>query len=226
MVANGKNNKNFMSNSYNMLYIFLIISFPFLQSCNEMKQQGDTPKEFLSHTIMEKGKYASDSAEITRHLRTLLGNHEGFFYSKAYFDFTELIIDSIVYSPDFNKLAVLVITKNPTYRQLIPDKVNDWYYDATCYLGVRKNDTMALYWIGPSFTNSSNKESISSDISESCFKAFVTKDTNDVYSYNLNDNRFWSSSIWNKIEEEKRKKKNFEEDKKSHPENIYEPKRN
>jgi hypothetical protein len=191
-----------------------------------MKQKRDTPKEFLSHAIIDELKYKSDSCEITKLLRVLLRNHEGFFYSKAYFDSTELIIDSVVYSPDLNRFAVLVITKNPTYRQLVPDKLNEWYYDATCYLGVRKNDTMALYWIGPSFTNSSNKESISSDIRESCFRSFVTKDTNDVYSYNLNDNRFWSSSIWKKIEEEKRKKKEFEEEKKLHPENIYEPKRN
>jgi hypothetical protein len=41
---------------------------------------------------------------------------------------------------------------------------------------------------------------------------------------NLNDIRFWTGSEWKKIEEDKIKKKEFEEEKIKHPENVYEPK--
>ncbi len=213
-----------MHKSSIMLQILLIVVFPFLYSCEGMKQKS-TPQEFLNHTVIKQENYTKDSIEVVKQLNTFLNKHEDFFYSKAYFDSTQLIIDSIIYSPDFNKLAVFVITKNPTYRQLMPDKNSEWYYDATCYLGVRQNDTIALSWIGPSFTNSSSKQDISNDIRDACFRTFATKkDTSGAYAYNLNDIRFWSCPIWEKIEEEKIKRKAFEEEKKNHPENIYEPK--
>jgi hypothetical protein len=215
-----------MQNDLRVVQMFLIIAYTLLSSCNGiMQQEKGTPKKFLNHTVIKKENYTKDSLEIEKRLKVLLAKHEDFFYSKAYFDSTEFIIDSIIYSPDFNKLAVFVITKNPIYRQLIPDKNSEWYYDATCYLGIRQYDTIALSWIGPVFTNSSSRQSISNDIRDACFKTFVTKDTTDAYDYNLNDARFWHSSIWKKIKDEKMRKKDFEEEKKNHPENVYEPKK-
>lgn len=209
-----------------MVLILLIIAFPFLYSCDGMKQKKYTPKEFLNHTVIVKKDYAEDSIEVVRQLKDLLLKQEDFFHNKAYFDSTQLIIDSIVYSPDFNKLAVFVIAKNPVYRQLVPDKNYDWYYDATCYLGVRKNDTISLSFIGPSFTNSYNKNELSTIIRDSYFTDFATNDTIGLhaYKYNMNDARFWDCSIWKEIEDKKIKKQAFEEEKKKHPENVYEPK--
>jgi hypothetical protein len=199
--------------------------FKYVYGWMEFRKNTDTPKEYLNHTVIKKENHTKDSIEVLSQLRTLLVRHEDFFYSKAYFDSTELIIDSVLYSPNFNKLAVFVITKNPTSRQLVPDEKHGWYYDATCYLGVRKNDTIALSWIGPVFTNSSNEQNISNDIREACLRTFVTKDTIGAYAYNLNDVRFWDCPIWEKIENEKLKKKEFEEEKRKHPENVYEPKK-
>jgi len=54
---------------------------------------------------------------------------------------------------------------------------------------------------------------------------FFTVRTLIVYSYNLIDKRFWDCPIWEKIEDEKIKKKEFEEEKKRHSENVYEPKK-
>ena len=208
-----------------MLQILLCFIFSLLYSCEDMKQKKYTPKEFLNHTVIKKEDYSKDSITILKQLNVLLLKHEDFFHNKAYFDSTQLIIDSILYSPDFNKLAVFVITKNPTYRQLMPDKDYEWYYDATCYLGVRQKDTISLSWIGPSFTNSYNRDELSSIIRDSYFTDFATKDTAGLhtYKYNLNDVRFWDSSIWKEIEDKKTKKQEFEEEKKKHPENVYEP---
>jgi hypothetical protein len=102
------------------------------------RKNTDTPKEYMNHVKIKAGDYTKDSIALLEQLKILLVKHKDFFYSNAYFDSTILIIDSILYSPDYNKLAVLLITKNPTYRQLVPDKSNNWYYDATCYLGVSK----------------------------------------------------------------------------------------
>ncbi len=209
-----------------MLQTLLIIVFPFLYSCDGVKQKKYTPQEFLNHTIIKKEDYTKDSIEVVKQLKVFLLKQEDFFHNKAYFDSTQLIIDSIIYSPDFNKLAVFVITKNPVYRQLAPDKNYDWYYDATCYLGVRKNDTISLSFIGPSFTNSYNKSELSGIIRDAYFTNFATKDTIGLhtYKYNMDDVRFWDCSIWKEIEDKKIKKQEFEEEKRKHPENVYEPK--
>ena len=161
-----------------------ILVFIFLYSCERMKQKKYTPKEFLNNTVVKKDDYTKDSVELIKQLKTLLVKHEDFFYSKAYFDSTQLIIDSIIYSPDLKKLAAFVI-----------------------------------------FTNSSDLQSISNDIREACFRTFVTKDTFGAYAYNMNDIRFWDSPIRKKIEYEKAKWREFEEEKRKHPENVYEPKK-
>lgn len=67
---------------------------------------------------------------------------------------------------------------------------------------------------------------MSEDIREACFRTFVSKDTTgqNAHKYNLNDIRLWTGCEWQKIEEDKIKKKEFEEEKRKHPENVYEPK--
>lgn len=191
----------------------------------EFRKNTDTPDQFLNKTTVKKEEYTKDSLTISTKFKELLLQHEDFFYSKEYFEGTEIIIDTILYSPDLKKLAVLVLTKNPTSRQLMPTENEMWYYNATSYLGVRQSDTINLSWLGPSFTNSTDKQEQSNYIRQECFRTFVSKDTTEKYAhkYNLNDVRFWTSSEWQKIEEDKIKKKEFEEEKIKHPENIYEP---
>lgn len=209
-----------------MLKILLIIASPFLYSCNGVKQKKYTPKEFLNHTVIGPEDYTKDSVECINQLKFFLLNKKDFFHNKAYFDSTQLIIDSIIYSPDFNKMAVFVVIKNPVYRQLIPDKNYEWYYDATCYLGVKKSDSINLSWIGPSFTNSHNKSELSGILRDSYFTDFATKDTVGLhtYKYNINDVRFWDCPIWKEIENKKIRNTEFEEEKRKNPENVYEPK--
>ena len=215
--------------------IFIIISiavlglafyyFKNIYGWMEFRKNTDTPDQFLNKTVVKKEDYTKDSLTISNKFKELLLQHEDFFYSKEYFEGTDIIIDTIVYSTDINKLAVLVLTKNPTSRQLMPTENEMWYYNATSYLGVRQSDTISLSWLGPSFTNSTDKQGQSNYIRQECFRAFVSKDTTEKYAhkYNLNDVRFWTSSEWQKIEEDKIKKKEFEEEKIKHPENIYEP---
>ena len=166
----------------------------------EFRKNTDTPDQFLNKTVAKKEDYTKDSLTISTKLKALLLQHEDFFYSKEYFEGTDIIIDTILYSPDFNKLAVLVLTKNPTSRQLMPTENEMWYYNATSYLGVRQSDTISLSWLGPSFTNSTDRQEQSKYIRQECFRTFVSKDTKEKYphKYNLNDVRFWTSSEWQK----------------------------
>lgn len=193
----------------------------------EFRKNTDTPDQFLNKTVNKKEDYTKDSLTISSELKEHILRHENkdFFHSKEYFEGTEIIIDTIVYSPDLNKLGILILTKNPTSRQLMPTKNEDYYYNATCYLGVRQQDTLSLSWLGPNFSNSTDKKELSKDIRQACFRTFISKDTTEQYAhkYNLDDIRFWTSSEWEKIEEDKIKRKEFGEEKIKHPENVYEP---
>lgn len=190
-----------------------------LNSCEGYRMKKYTPNEYLNHTVAKREDYSRDSIEILKQLKSLLLNHKGFFGNTSYDHSTQLIIDSIIYSPDLNRLAVFIITKNPTSRQSIPDKKNYWYYDATCYLGVKENDTISLSWEGPNFSNSTNQQKLSGIIRKSYFTEFADNDTSQTSTskYNLNDTRFWNSFIWKKTEGEKIKEREFEKGKKEHP---------
>src|ERR1700727_2200340 len=95
--------------------------FRYVYGWMEFRKNTDTSKEFLSHVEINKEDYSKDSINVLKLMHNLLSNHEQSFYIKDYFDSTQIIIDSILYSTDFNKLAVFVVTKNPTYRQLDPN---------------------------------------------------------------------------------------------------------
>jgi hypothetical protein len=190
-------------------------------SCKEK-----TPKEFLNNVVVNKEEYKKDSIEIIRQLKGFIVGHENFFYSKEYYDSTQLIIDSIIYSTDLNKMVVFLITKNPTSRQLIPDDKYIWYYDATCYLGIRQEGSIILSLIGPSFSNSNDKDKLRQMMHDTYFSEYAQiKDTNGEfrYKYNIGDVRFWDCPIWKEIEEERQKKKEFDEFKNKYPEDVYEP---
>ena len=202
-----------------------IYYFKNIYGWKEFRKNTDTPDQFLNKTVIKKEDYTKDSLTLLAKFKALLLQQEDFFNSEEYFEGTDIIIDTILYSPDFNKLAVLVLTKNPTSRQTMPNENEEWYYNATSYLGVRQSDTIGLSWLGPSFTNSPDRQEQSNYIRQKCFRIFVSKDTAEKYAhkYNLNDVRFWTSSEWGKIEDDKIKRKEFEEEKIKHPENIYEP---
>jgi len=185
-----------MNKQKNMILI-LVVSF-YLCACGN--SGNPTPVAFMNHTVKNRTGYTEDSAAIVEQLKKSLNKHEDFFYSKEYFDSTQLIIDTILYGPDFNKLAVFVIAKNPTYRQLAPNKDYEWYYNATCYLGLRRGDTLDLRWEGPNFSNAYDKSYLSKTMRHSYFTEFATRDTaaNSPYKYNLDDIRFWDGPIWQK----------------------------
>lgn len=206
-----------------MIHVIFIVAL--LYFCEACKRKG-TPKNYINHTIVKRQAYIKDSIEIIQQLKSLLVKQKDFFENPDYFNSTKLIIDTIIYAPDLNKLAVFLITKNPENRHLVPNKNYDWYYDATCYLGVKQKGKINLFWIGPSFTNSNDKEELSRTIRDSYFTNFATKDTTGLhtYKYNMNDLRFWDSAIWKEIEFKKIEEQEFELEKRKHPENIYEPK--
>ncbi|HAL82768.1 MAG TPA: hypothetical protein DCO83_11460 [Mucilaginibacter sp.] len=207
------------------LFGLVIFYFTFIFGWMSFRRNKDTPEKYLSYIVVRKQVYTKDKAEISKKFRYQVDKHIDFFYSEVFDDDTQIIIDTILYSPDFNKVAIFVLTKNSTSKKLAPDVNSDWYYDGSCYLGTRQKDTFSLSWIGPSFDNSPDKTKLIDQVHEYYFRLYATeKDPKDRYRYNLNDIRFWNAPIWKEQEDKKQREKEFQEFKKKHPEDVYEPK--
>ncbi len=114
--------------------VFFLLAFI---SCNGSGQQKKTPKEFINEVKVDKAIYSKDSTAIVANLYQKMKNHEASFTNPEYYDSTALIIDTIIYDPSLNKIAVFVIAKNPTYRNPHSDSKLPYYYNANCYLGKR-----------------------------------------------------------------------------------------
>lgn len=172
----------------------ILVYFNFIYGWLDFYRMTNTPEKYLNTVVPSKESYIKDSVILVSLFKEKLINREGFFNKSSYFDSTEIIIDTILYSPDFNKISVLVVVKNPTYKQIAPDLKHKHYYDATCYLGIRNYSGFDLSWVGPNFTNSISYQMISENLRIACLKRFAT--TDGSYKYNMNDKRFWKSSIW------------------------------
>lgn len=186
----------------NSLLSFFIISCHYGTGVGERKF---TPQKFLNHTKISREDYLKDSNTIIAILGTYLNNHEQSFYNKEYFHSTGIIIDTILYNMNFNKIAVFVIAKTPMYgrKEVARAKNANYWYDAYCYIGIRIGTVRSgfkLKWVKrSSIINWYEKNEVSRAIKDEYFTEFATiKDTSGDYryKYNLDDKRFWDSSIW------------------------------
>jgi hypothetical protein len=57
----------------------------------EFRKNTDTPDQFLNKTAVKRENYTKDSLTISTKFKELLLQHEDFFYSKEYFEGTEVI---------------------------------------------------------------------------------------------------------------------------------------
>lgn len=186
-------------------------SFKYFYGSMEFRKNTGTPQAFLNQTVNKKEDYTKDSLAISKDLKAQLLQHEYFFYSKEYFEGTEIIIDTILYSPDFNQLAILFLTKNPTSRQTMLTENEDFYYDATAYLGIREKDSITLSWLGPRFSNSTDRNELSKLVRVVYFSTFVSKDTTKNIQINITSMIFAFGKVMNgrKLRKTKYMKKSY-----------------
>jgi len=185
--------------------IFIYCSIFGLCSCHYGTGIGDkihTPKEFLSNVHAEKSLYLNDSIQLVQEFSNLMVHHEQSFGSKEYFSKTRIIIDTILYSANYYKLAVFIITENPTSRQLSPKENYKVYYNAFCYLAMRDSIGGALQtrWLRSFYPiNWYSQAEVSSLLRDMYFTEFATIKNGDktyTYKYNLDDIRFWDCPVW------------------------------
>ncbi|MDQ6763708.1 MAG: hypothetical protein M3015_13920 [Bacteroidota bacterium] len=179
------------------MIVFFLLAFI---SCNGSSQQKKTPKEFINEVNVGKAIYSRDSTTIVANLYQKMKNHEASFTNPEYYDSTVLIIDTIIYDPSLNKIAVFVIAKNPTYRNPHSDSKLPFYYNANCYLGKRMqvdSTVFELKQLGPfSLVNFDDTQEIRQAIRDYYFLELATvldEKSQPVFNYNIDDKRFWDS---------------------------------
>ena len=183
-----------------MKHTLILLLLFLLYSCDNFTFKKPTPKAYLNETRPVEAVYRNDTADIRNRLLQSLSAHHDFFRNSAYDSSTELLIDTVVYSPDFHKAVAFIMTKNSTSKQLMPDKSSQFYFDGTAFL-VKKKDSMLIEWLGPSFTNSNSQKALSREMRDYFFNAFADKDSTQPFfsPYHLNDKRFWTTAVWNKF---------------------------
>jgi hypothetical protein len=168
-------------------------------SCDEFKDKIITPNEFINQVSPESEKYSKDSIELEKQFKKQLLARKDFFQNSSYTDSTIVTVDSIIYSSSLNKLSVFILVTNPTSRQLAPNSKHALYFEGTCYLAIRQKDSMLVKWLGPSFSNSYDKNELREIMRDSYFTESANRKPESDCKYNLNDYRFWDCPIWAKL---------------------------
>lgn len=221
------------------IIIIFLLSFQIV-SCQERTVKL-TPKEFVSKVEVPNELYSKDSLNLVGLIKAEIKDHKGGYHSKAYDEFTEITIDTIVYSPDYNRVVFFIIDKIEN-KKAYPDGWTEkeveavvqhtglpfegYHYNAKAYIGIRKNDTLTIdNFFGLNINGVQDINKLIKRQRQLFFEEYAAVDEKG-YEYNVDDKRFWDNpNFWDKLKRKKEKRKSFEETKKNNPENVYEPKK-
>ena len=188
-----------MKNLYIIILLFGVLS------CKNSKEK--IPDKYINNVNVDPELYKKDKFSILDSLYAKLKRHESSFSNSEYFDSTLLIIDSIIYEKSLNKVAIFVVAKNPTYRNRFSFSKVPFYYNAYCYLGKRVSANSNKFNIEClcrfSEINFEDKETVIKALREDFFIELATvldENGKPVFKFNLNDTRFWDSTlVWNEM---------------------------
>lgn len=182
------------------MFRLLILLFFFLSACKVNTPKTGTPPEFVNSIIPDSSMYAKDKMVILDSLYEKMKNHQASFSNPEYFDSTELSVDTILYDTSFNKIAVFVVSKNPTYRNPYSDSKLPFYYNGNCYIGKRTRPDLNMFDLKClcrfSEVNFNDKQTTIRALQDDFFYELATvldENSQPVFRYNLNDKRFWES---------------------------------
>lgn len=173
-----------------------------------------TPTEFKSDVRASEELYSKDSISLVKLIKEEIKEHKGSYYPKPYDENTQIIIDTIMYSSDYNKLTFFIIDRKEN-KKIYPDnftkkEVNELIKDGhtkipydghhflgKAYIGIRKNsDLLINNYFRISTPHYNEMKEAKERLRESFFKEYSAI-KHKGYEYNLDDKRFWDKKIWN-----------------------------
>lgn len=222
------------------IIIIFLLSFQIV-SCQERTVKL-TPKEFVSKVEVPNELYSKDSLSLVELVKGEIKDHKGGYHSKAYDEFTEIIIDSIMYSPDYGRFVFFIINRvenKKTYPDGWTEKdveavvqhtrlpFEGYHYVGKSYIGIRnENSSISIIFFGLTTAKYKDIEEVKTRQRQLFFEEYAAVEEKG-YEYNVDDKRFWDNpNFWDELKKKEEKRKNFEETKKNNPDNVYEPKKN
>lgn len=188
---------------YSMFLIFIV-------SC---AQKTSTPEEFINTNKVTKEVYEKDLLLLTDAIKVYYDSINSVVNSRNVNELLNAKIDTVFYGNDDKIVFLALLTKKNEYAE------KGIQYAGECYIANKKNKIENLYQLKYSSTSSESLE----EVSEMIRKIYLREMKDIEGKYNINDTRFWSSDVWEEAKEMKEEMKSFEEMKKTHPENVYDP---
>jgi hypothetical protein len=184
------------------LYSLIAILFCSLcYGCTDNKSD-TTPVKYRNHTTVTIDVYKKHMLILQDSIIKFIKEKSHAYYPKENDLLTEVIIDTILYSPQKDKVAFFVITKNSDDKLLGGGNKTEYHYDAHCFIADLKNNSFFknIFWIrASSLSNYKNLNNAHHRIREMYFKDFSERkdgNNNSMYKYNLDDIRFWDGPLW------------------------------
>ena len=180
--------------------LFLAILF------NQCKPEVD--RKYFVRTIAPSNIYSKDSVELLIISKYFMKHRIGAFGGETFHEDKQIILDSILYSPDLNKVVFWVVTKDST-THLTDEKMPDMLF---CYNGhilyaIRKsvNDTLMVreYSFYSTVFNNSYEMAHNSLYNESFINKRISNiKSNPESAHNYDDIRSWKEPMWDEIAKE------------------------
>ena len=128
---------------------------------------------------------------------------EGPYYVEEYDTLTEIFIDTILYSPNHDKIAAFIITRNSNDKLLSGGDSSKYHYNAHSFVGKRSSGekNWDIKWFRRlNFVRHDTYDYISKKIRYRYFNSLAQikgSDGKSQYKYNFDDIRFWDGPVWN-----------------------------
>lgn len=193
-------------------YIYLFCLCVQIVSCQNRTIK-PTPKEFVSKVKVPENIYSKDSIELIELIKEEIKEHKGAYYAKSYDEYTKVIIDSIIYSPNYNKLFFFAINKVENKKLYPSDLTKDeietivkhtklpyegYHYEGKAFIAIREDNNLLInnfFRINTSEYNSIKE--VRTRLNQLFFEEYSAVNEKG-YEYNPDDIRFWvNKNVWN-----------------------------
>ena len=156
-----------------------------------------TPRKYKNRTSIASDLYLHHVQILSDTIRSFILSRSKAFHAKENDSLTEVIIDTVLYGPQKDKLAFFIITMNTDDKLLGGGSKSNFHFNAYCFLGLIENGSIdAITWLSAyNLSRYTDLKQTSERIREIYFKELG----GELLKYNLDDVRFWDDSNWRSV---------------------------
>jgi hypothetical protein len=207
-----------------VIIVIFSIYFKYIFGWLEFRSNNYTSKKYKSIVHASKEQYSKDSLSLVFIIRNKINKHQDPYYNAVRVNekleyindsLTKIYIDSIFYSPDFKKIAFLVLVENENkkqYKGMTRLEAEGWtkegnlpydgtFFDGNCFLTKRMKSNIfdsIFSFSRYSFINFRTYKETSLALRNDCLNHSEDKNEKKP-TYNVDDIRFWNTDDWDLI---------------------------